>query len=186
MAPGIPTNGWTVREGSNGTLVLKKEDFVKSPTLIFDTLPSGQLVTTSGYIVGLSNTSELNPEPQLFHPTDLVLHPKAELRCYPDNQEALDCSVETEAYVYTRFTLLNQLGTSLTFSTPLRDSAGHNNPAHTLRLEIVTDANCFDVQREPYELPHGKPTPWDNSNPSSWHDDFFGPSHPPEFNPNDE
>lgn len=168
MVPGLPTDGWTVREGREGTLVLNTERFIEFPTLIFDTLPSGQLVTKSGYIVALSNTSGLNPEPRLYHPVDLGEHPKAELRCYPDHEETLNCSVESEIYAYTRFTLLNQLGTLLTFSTPTRDAAGRNNPALTIRLKIMKDANCFTVPTDRLELPHGRPPTWDGTDPNFW------------------
>jgi hypothetical protein len=158
-APGLPTDGWTVRLGPNGTFNLDRENFIKSPMLYFNLLRDGQLATAAGQVVVIANTTHKDAVPQIWDPTNPASDESPSLlRCKPAPRERLDCrlSIEEEGqlvFYYTRFSLLQQLGTSITFSTPLEDFAGNQNPVHGIELMITTGANCFNLPPEIQRLP---------------------------------
>jgi hypothetical protein len=158
-APGLPTDGWTVRLGPNGTFNLNRENFINSPMLLFNMAKDGQLATSAGHVVVLANTTQKDAVPQIWDPTNPAPGdaPKL-LRCKPAPRERLDCRVGVDVegemvFYYTRFSLLRQLDTSLTFSTPLEDFAGNQNPVHSIELMITTGANCFNLPPEIQRLP---------------------------------
>jgi hypothetical protein len=158
-APGLPTDGWTVRLGPNGTFKLDRENFMNSPMLLFNMARDGQLSTSAGQVVVLANATQKDAVPQIWDPLNPAPGdaPKL-LRCKPTPQERLDCrlSVDVEGemvFYYTRFSLLRQLGTSLTFSTPLEDFAGNVNPVLGIELMMRTGANCFSLPSEVQRLP---------------------------------